>query len=303
MTDIWTWFLELYGPIIDLMPAAIVTSLAMALAGGSAGVVLLLRREALAALTLPQVVVLGSAVGLRYLVFDEDHQPSPAMKWIVDHTGWPTLPGAVIAVTAALLLTALARLRRGDGAESRASVVVLPSLFIGAICAAVLIVAGSAQHLIEVQNRFTGESLAVDQHLAEISTVLLLGCGLTVAALWRRWLLMAQAPGVARIAGLRPALWDGGFLSLLATIILVGANALGPILVLALLFLPAAAALPWCRRVPTAMLAASVLGVIVYAAGFMICNHPDFYWPLSHTVGGVGAGVFLVSYVGATLRK
>lgn len=301
MTDFWNWFLEHYGLLIDLMPEAIITSLALAIAAGPAGVLLLLRREALAALTLPQVVVLGSAIGLRYLAFDEHAELSPTAKWIIDHTGWPTLPGAVIAVTAALLLTALARLRRREG-ESRASIVLLPSLFVGAVCAAVLVVAGSAAHLVEVENRFKGNDLFVDPHLAEVSTLGLLVCGVVAAVLWRRWLLLAQAPGVASVAGLRPGLWDGGFLALLAIIILVGTNALGVVLVMSLLFLPAGAVLPWVRRVPTAMIASSVLAVLIYAGGFLIANHPDFNWPLSQTVGGVGLGVFLVSYVASTLR-
>ncbi|QOV88392.1 metal ABC transporter permease [Humisphaera borealis] len=287
-----------YWPIIQLFAPAIITGLAMAASGASTGVLLLLRREALLALTLPQVVVLGAAFGLRYLAFDDSAEPSPTAQWLIDHTGWPTLPGAVIAVVAALLLTAAARVRRGESAaSSRSGIVLLPSLFVGAICAAVLVVAGGGNHLIDVQNRFVGADIAVDVHLAEISTTALLACGLVAALLWRRWLLMAQAPGIARIAGLRPALWDGGFLLLLATIILVGTNALGAVMVLSLLFLPAATVLPWCRRVPTAMIAATILSLLLYAGGFLLSNAEGFNWPLSHTVGGMGLTVFILSYL------
>lgn len=298
MNGTWTWLLEYYGPIVELLAPAIITGLAMAISGGSTGALLLLRREALLALTLPQVVVLGAAVGLRYLAFDDHFEPTPVIAWIIEHTGWPTLPGAVLAVVAALLLTALARFRRGEqGGSSRSGIVLLPSLFVGAICGAVLVVAGSGSHLVDVQNRFNGLDLGVERHLAEISTGMLLLCGGVVATLWRRWLLMAQAPGLARIAGLRPALWDAGFLVLLSTIILVGTNALGVVLVLSLLFVPAATVLPWCRRVPTAMIAASLLAVLTYVGGFLLSSAPDFNWPLAHTVGGLALGLFLVSYV------
>jgi ABC-type Mn2+/Zn2+ transport system permease subunit len=77
-------------------------------------------------------------------------------------------------------------------------------------------------------------------------------------------------------------------------VVLFGTNALGVVLVLAMLFLPAATVLPWARRVPGAMLYASVLALLLYAGGFVLSN--EMNWPLSQSVGGLGFAVFLVSY-------
>src|SRR5436309_3157318 len=76
------------------------------------------------------------------------------------------------------------------------------------------------------------------------------------AMLWRRWLLMAQAPAAAELAGLRPARWDTLFLVLLTTTVLLGTDSLGVVMVLAMLFLPSGAVLPWARRISAALIAA-----------------------------------------------
>ncbi len=213
----------------------------------------------------------------------------PTAQWWITHSGWPTLPMAVAAVVAALLLIAAGRARAPDAGTSRAGFVLLPSLFVGAICAAMLIVTGSGNHLIEVQTRFVGIDVAIDSHLAEISVPVLLLCGITAAVLWRRWLLMAQSPAAAQIAGLRPARWDWLFLTLLAGAILVGTNALGAVMVL-----------PWARRVPAAIIAATVLAILTYVVGFVLAN--EYSWSLSHSVGGAGAALFLLSYLVSLFR-
>ena len=299
MTDVLRDNWELATSALFL--GAVLTGLAAAVAGGSLGVLVLLRREAMVAVALPQVVLLGTAVGLRYLTVDELPESGPR-RWLIDHTGWPTLPAAVAAVAAALLLVAASRSRQGERAGgTRAAAVVLPSLYAGTICAAILVVTDAGNHLIDVQRKFVGIEVAVDDHLAEISVPILLGCGSAAAALWRRWLLVAQAPAAARLAGLRPARWDALFLALLSAAILVGTNALGAVLVTALLFLPAAAVLPWARRVPGAIAGSVVVAVLTFAGGFVLSN--QMAWPLGHSVGGLGFVVFLASYLASRVRS
>jgi ABC-type Mn2+/Zn2+ transport system permease subunit len=343
-------------PVIVLFLPAILVGLSLALAGGTAGVVVLLRRDALVALALPQVVLLGVALGLRYLGEPDDtadaetalqveptaNEPapssaslrdidaelglspqssparavtsrpaggatSPVWRWIRVHVGWPTLPGAVAAVAAALVLISLGRARGGErSAATRAAAVVVPSIYVAAGAAAILIVANSGQHLVDLKDRYVGIDIAVDDHLAEITVPPLLLSALLIVVLWRRWLLIAQAPAAASLAGLRPARWDAAFLILLSLLILVATNAVGPVLVTALLFLPAATVLPWCRRVPAAMFSAAVMGVLIYAGGFVLSNggfvEAASGLPLGHSVGGLGGGVFLVSYITSRVR-
>jgi ABC-type Mn2+/Zn2+ transport system permease subunit len=152
-----------------------------------------------------------------------------------------------------------------------------------------------------LQNRFTGVDIVTDVHVAEFTAPTLLACAVLCALLWRRWLLLSQARAAAQLAGLSPARWDSAFLSLLALVVLLGTNALGVVLVLAMLFLPAATVLPWTRRIPGALAAAAALALIVYVSGFVVSN--EMNWPLSQSVGGLGAAVFLVSYLASRVFR
>jgi zinc/manganese transport system permease protein len=258
---------------IFLWPATL-TGLALAVAGAVVGTFVLLRREALVALALPQVVSLGVAVGLRM--------------------AWPPIAPAVGAVALMLVLLAWAR-RRGT------SHLALPWTYVAGLCLGFLVIANSGQFLIEMQNRFTGMDVAVGESQAVRATCVLLAVAGVCAILWRRWLVLAQSPTAAQLAGLRPAAWEALFLSLLAAIVLVGAEALGNVIVLAMLFVPAGTVLPWAKRIPPALMGATLVAVITFALGY--CASIEMSWPLSQSVGGVGAVLFLMSYVLASALR
>jgi zinc/manganese transport system permease protein len=247
---------------------ALATAASVAIAGGIAGTFVLLRREALVALALPQVVAMGAAVGMRF--------------------GWSwSLPPALAAAAGAVGYLVLAR-RRG------AAHAILPALYLAGLSISFLLIANHGRDVEELQNLFTGVDVAVGLRDAWVATPILLGVGAWMAILWRRWLLMAQAPAAAELAGLHPARWDALFLILLAIVLLLGTHALGVVMVLAMLFLPAAAALPWARSVPGAMAIAAMLGVAFLGAGFVLSN--EMSWPLSQTVGGVGFVVVMLAH-------
>jgi hypothetical protein len=67
-----------------------------------------------------------------------------------------------------------------------------------------------------------------------------------------RAIALAQVPPAAELAGLHPRRWDAGFLCLLALVCVLGTSTLGTVMVIAMLFLPAEAVLPWAKRVPGA---------------------------------------------------
>jgi ABC-type Mn2+/Zn2+ transport system permease subunit len=71
--------------------------------------------------------------------------------------------------------------------------------------------------------------------------------------------------------------------------------------VLAMLFLPAAAALPWTRRIPATLIAAVCLSLLFLAAGFVLSIEMD--WPLSQSVGGAGFAILLTSHGLSALRR
>ena len=270
-----------------LLAPALLTAGAVGVAASILGVFVILRREALAALALPQAVAVGSAIGFRL-----GFVALPPV--IADHVGWPTLPPA-LAVTAATVFF-LAWSRR-SGAQHW----LLPSLYVGALCCSILIVSGAGQHLADLQNLYVGVEVAVDTHVAEYTVPAASLAAVVTAALWRRWLLLAQAPAAAELAGLRPPRWDALFLGLLAAVVLLGTNALGIAMVLAMLFLPPAAALPWARRLPGAIGASVACSLLFLLGGLVVSYAMD--WPLSQSVGGVGFGVVLASHGLSALRR
>ncbi|MDB5318761.1 MAG: mntB 1 [Phycisphaerales bacterium] len=245
------------------------TAAALAIAAGVTGTFVLLRREALVAMAVPQVVAIGAALSLRY--------------------AWPKLPPALIAVALALALLAWARHRKLDS--------LLPCLYVAGVSISFLIIANSGAHVNEMQNLFVGIDVAVTPDDARLVIVPVLIAALLCALFWRRWLLLAQSPTTAQLARLHPIAWQVLFLSMLGVVLLLGTNALGVVMILALLFLPAATALPWARRIPTALALAAVIGLIDVYLGFQLSNRME--WPFSHSVGGVGFAILMLSHLAA----
>src|SRR6185295_16986933 len=112
-----------------------------------------------------------------------------------------------------------------------------------------------------LQNLFTGLDVAVAWSETAWAAPLLLLTILPTVFLWRRWLLLAQAPGTAQIAGIHPARWHLLFLGTLSSIVLISTDVLGIVMVIVMLFLPAVTALPWTRRLPETMVVALLVGL------------------------------------------
>lgn len=263
---------QTYREMIALMGPSLVAAGGLAVGAALLGVFVLLRREGLLALALPQVVAVGAAVGVR--------------------NGWPFLPPAVAAAALALVVSAWARARKTPH-------LLLPALYVGGLSLSILVIANSQEHLHDIQHLLAGQDVFVTpQQAARVTPVLVL-CGAVAALLWRRWLLIAQSPTAARVAGLRPAHWDAIFLVLLATIVVLGTSASGILMVLACLFLPAGAVLPWAKRIPAALLASAIASLLFVAGGFVLSVEME--WPLSQSIGGVGFAVLVVSHVVAAI--
>jgi zinc/manganese transport system permease protein len=263
-----------YIHIIEVVYPSLVTAAALGIAGGIVGTFVLLRREALLTLAMPQVVAVGAAIGLRM--------------------GWPSLPPALAAVILAVLLLAWSR-RQREGNW------ILPALYIGGLSLSFLVIAHSGQHVIEMQNLFTGMDVTMTPLEMAITSPILLATGSLCAVPWRRWLLLAQAPAVAEAAGRRTNRWETLFLCILAVILLMGTSSLGAVMVIAMLFLPAATALPWANRIPTALLFSAILAVFFLAAGLVVSI--EFNLPLSQSVGGFSFCSLVISHAAARALK
>jgi ABC-type Mn2+/Zn2+ transport system permease subunit len=258
---------QTYRDLLMVNAPALVAAAGLAIGASLIGVFVVLRREGLLALALPQVVAVGAAVGLRQ--------------------EWPFLPPAIAAAVVALLVTAWSRARR-------TSHLLLPALYIGGLSVAVLLIANSAAHLHDIQHLIAGQDVFVSWEQAYLVAPTLVAAGMTAALLWRRWLLLAQSPTAARVAGVKPTRWDALFLILLAAAVVVGTSSSGILMVLACLFLPAGTVLPWATRVPGALIAAVIASLVFLAGGFVLSIEMD--WPFSQSVGGVGFVALIVSH-------
>jgi ABC-type Mn2+/Zn2+ transport system permease subunit len=251
--------IETYIEIVEVTRPSLVTASALAVGASLVGVITLLRREALLALALPQVVAAGAAAGLRL--------------------NFPATGAAIGSVGAALMLVAWAR-------RCAMAHVLLPCLYVGALSLSILLIANSQQHLHEMQHLLAGEAVFVTPEQARIVAPLIACTGIVAAMLWRRWLLLAQNPAAAQLAGLHPVRWDALFLVLLSTIAIAGTSASGIVMVLAMLLLPAGTVLPWARRIPHALMGAVAAALLYLLAGFVLSVEME--WPLSQSVGGAG---------------
>lgn len=257
---------EDFKATVSVIRGSLVVAGGIAVSGGVLGSFVLLKRHTLAALAIPQAVAVGVAIGLRM--------------------EWPTLPPAIVAVAICLILLVSAR-------SSAQIDSLLAACYVGGLSISILIIANAGRHVEEMQNRFVGIDIAVsDFEMATITPALLL-LAIICAALWRRWLLLAQAPAAAELAGLNPSRWQFAFYAILAAMIMLGTNSLGVVMVLALLFLPAATVLPWVRRIPAAMAASVIVAVLFVSVGLVVCIEMD--WPFSQSVGGVGFASLVVS--------
>jgi len=268
MKTLWDYVVREYLPLLEIVWPSLVAALAVALAAGVQGVFVVLRRQTLLVLSIPQLVMLGAALALRHV--------------------WPALPTALGVVLVALLLIAWSR-------KQEAANLLLPAFYVMGTSLTILVVANAGAHLHDVQNMFTGIDVAVEEKQALILLIIMLAICLVTALLWRRWLLISQAPAAAELAWVKPKRWNALFLILLAATLVLSTQAMGVVLVLTLFFLPAATVLPWARRVPVAMVLSVVAAILFVMIGFVLST--EMNWPLSQSIGGAGAAIFLLSYL------
>jgi ABC-type Mn2+/Zn2+ transport system permease subunit len=155
-------------------------------------------------------------------------------------------------------------------------------LFTGAFALGVFLMSRSPRATVDLQSFLFGSILGVSAY--DVATVV--GLGLVVAvvvgALWRPLLYTSFDPIVAQAAGIRAGFVDYALLVILALTIIVSLQAVGIVLVAALLVTPAAAAAQLTQRFIPMMLLACAFGV-------------------SSTVGGLYASYELHASSGATI--
>ena len=240
----------LIGPFaeFDFMRRALVGVTALSVSGAPIGVFLMLRRMGLTGAAMARAILPGAA--LSFLLYGLQIVPM-------------TLGGLVARVVVAL----------GAGAVSRVTIqkedASLAAFYLISLALGVTIVSlrGSAIDLLHV---LFGNVLALDDGvlilLAGVATVSLLA----LAALYRPLVLECVDPGF-----LRSVSRSGGFvhLTFLALVVLnfvAGFNALGTLLAVGMMMLPAAAARFWTADITRLLLLATGFGLVAGYAGLVV---------------------------------
>jgi len=234
---------------LAFMRAALVACLALALANGAVGTLLILRRASLDGDVLGHAVMPGAAIGFLYA------GPSPV---------WLSLGGLASGFAVAVLAGLLAsdRARRDVG---------LVAFYLIALSLGVLLVAWRGSN-VEIMRVLFGTVLAIDRaallQIAALASIILL----VMAALYRPLAVGAFDPAFLRAAGIRAPY--GAVFAALVVLALVGSfQAFGTLLALGPMLLPAAAARCWRLGAAASIALATGFGVAASLAGLLLSYH------------------------------
>ncbi|SIR02228.1 MULTISPECIES: metal ABC transporter permease [unclassified Bosea (in: a-proteobacteria)] len=238
------------GPFaeFDFMRRALVGIVALAVGGGPIGVFLMLRRMSLTGDAMAHAILPGAALG--YLVAGFS---LPAM----------TFGGLAAGFAVALLAGAVAR---ATVLKEDAS---LAAFYLISLALGVTIVSlrGSAIDLLHV---LFGNVLALDDDvlilLASVTTISLT----TLAALYRPLVLECVDPGFLRSVSRSGGVVHLTFLALVVLNLVAGFNALGTLLAVGMMMLPAAAARFWTADITRLLLFATGFGILSGYAGLVV---------------------------------
>lgn len=243
----------LFQPFADFgfMRRAIVGCLALSLGAGPLGVVLRLRRMSLVGDAMSHALLPGVALG--YLFWGLS---LPAM----------TLGGLGAGLLVAAIAAAVTRLT-GEPEDASFAVFYLISLALGVL---LMSLRGSNVDLLNV---LFGSALSLDDPTlllaSAIATVSLVG----LAAIYRPLLVECVDPGFLRAHGWLRWATPGIFLLLLVLNLVGGFYALGTLMAVAFLILPAATARLWLRSVAGQMAVAATVGLVASFAGLLLSFH------------------------------
>jgi len=253
------------------MRRALAGCLALSVAAPPLGVFLVLRRMSLMSDVLQHGVLPGIAIGAA----------------IGGLSVWAMGSGGVIAGLAVALLAGWFARRTGTGEDSQ-----LAGLYLIALAAGVAMV--SAQRGVDLTHLLFGSVLAVDD------TALLAMAGAAtltlpvLAVIWRPMVLESLDPGFPSGFG---GLWHGCFLALVVLCVVAGFEALGTLMSVGLMMLPAIAARHWSGSLAGQVslsvalaIAASFVGLLIsfnveIPAGPAIVLTAGAFWVVSLVAG------------------
>ncbi|WP_201306119.1 metal ABC transporter permease [Roseomonas harenae] len=232
---------------------ALVGCLALSVAAPPLGVFLMLRRMSLTADVLAHGILPGVAAG-----FILAGLSVTAMS----------LGGLVAGLVVTLGAGAISRAT--GGREDSA----LAALYLVALALGVTMVSASAGS-VELTHLLFGSVLGVDDPalfmMAGVATLTLLGLSLA----WRPLVLECFDPSFAAAEGARGGAWHLLFMALVVLNVLAAFQALGTMMAVGLMMLPAVASRHWARGVGGMAYAAVLIAILASLAGLLVSYHLD----------------------------
>ncbi|KPA89837.1 ABC-type Mn2+/Zn2+ transport system, permease component [Pseudomonas asplenii] len=249
---------HLWQPFHDFvfMRRALLGGLVLACSTAPLGVFLILRRMSLIGDAVAHGILPGAAVGF----------------WIAGLS----LPALTLGgLGAGMGMAGLsAWITRRTGLREDAS---LAAIYPISLASGVLLL-GIAGKRLDLLHLLFGSALAVD---GPTLTGMLWVCGISLvllAAIYRPLMLDTLDPLFLQTVSRLGPLAHGVFLTLVVLNLVIGFQAIGALMVVGLMMLPAIASRFWSRRLPVLMLIAALLGCVSVAAGLLLsfyCSQPS----------------------------
>jgi zinc/manganese transport system permease protein len=263
----------LIGPFIEFsfMRRALVGALALSLSAAPLGVFLILKRLSLTGDAMAHAILPGAAIG--YL--------------LAGLSIWAMTAGGLIAGLAVAL---------GAGAASRASSLTedatLAAFYLISLALGVTIVSLRGSN-IDLMRVLFGSVLALD----DATLVFVVGTAtatlIVLAAILRPLVIECADPGFLRSVAGKGGLVHGVFLGLIVLNLVAGFHAIGTLLAVGVMMLPAAAARLWSDDLRQILLLASGFGALSAYAGLILSYHWSL--PAGPAVILVAGSLYLVS--------
>ncbi len=249
---------------------ALAGCLALSLVAPPLGVFLTLRRMSLTADVLQHGILPGVAVGAIL---------GGLSIW------WMGVGGLIAGLIVALLAALITRATNGREDSGFAGVYLL-ALAIGVTLA-------TRERGLDLTHLLFGSVLAVDDDalrlMAGISSLALFG----LAFIWRGLVLESLDAGFLRAQGGMGGIWHAGFMALVVLCVVGGFEALGTLMSVGLMMLPAIASRHWSQRLSGQVGVAVLIALISSCAGLLLSFHANL--PAGPAILLVAGAVWIAS--------
>ena len=245
----------LYQPFVEFafMRRALIGGVALALSAGPLGVFLILRRMSL----------IGDAIAHGIL-------PGAALSFWLFGLSLPAL--TLGGLSAGLAMAGLAAwVTRRTGLREDAS---LAALYPISLASGVLLL-GLAGRKLDLVHLLFGSALAVDGTTLNGMLLVASSSLLGLALIYRALALDSFDPLFLRSVSRFGPLAYGLFLTLVVLNLVIGFQAIGALMVVGLMMLPAAAARFWSRQLPVLLLIAALLGAVCVWLGLLLSYYAN----------------------------